>query len=74
MKFRVTVFKDTGKFYAEDIVECETVPVYREEFKKVLKKNLPADIGEGFVVINDEGFEEHNNNLLYNALYRYYEL
>lgn len=70
MEIMITVFKESGKYYYESIVRVDkNIPIYeKEEFKKFIRENNPANIGEGFIVTKDMGTDFHT------ALWRYEEV
>ncbi len=70
-KIEIMVFKDTGKYYTSAVVESETAfHLWDDAFAEFVRNNLPAKIGDGYVVVKDvepgEGF--------HCRLYRYHEL
>ena len=55
MKLHITAFKDTGKFYLDNIVTYDTdIPIHRPEFKTFIQNNAPALPTGGFVLVQDE--------------------
>lgn len=52
MKIQITVYKSTGKYYASEIVEHEKdIPMWEDEYIKLVRKNLPATLSDGYVVV-----------------------
>ena len=71
MKIEIIVYKESGKFYTKEIVEAkEDIPMYNDEFIEFIKNNIPAKIGEGYIVVRDYG----DNPSFHQALYTYKEL
>lgn len=71
MEIEITVFKNSGKYYTNDIVKSDTdIWLFKDEFKQFVKDNLPAKISEGFVTVRDT----KDNQSFHIALYRYEEL
>lgn len=70
MKIRITVYKDSGKYYTDGIAESEKdIWMWEDKFMEFVKNNLPARIGEGFVVVEDV----LDDQSFHQALYRYNE-
>lgn len=71
MKIEIIVYKESGKFYTSNVVEAEKdIPMYEDEFIEFVKNNVPARIGEGYVVVRD--YED--NKSFHQALYPYKRL
>lgn len=71
MKIKITVYKDTGKFYtSEEVEHSEDIPSWEDEFKDFIIKNLPAKYTDGYVVVEDIG----DNETFHNSLYKMNEL
>lgn len=71
MKIKIVVYKATGKYYTEGIVESgNDIPLFKDEFKEFVKNNLPAKIGGGYVTVEDM----EDNQSFHQALYLYNEL
>jgi hypothetical protein len=71
MDIEITVFKESGKYYTSDTVHNnEDIYLFKDEFLEFVKNNLPARIGEGFVMVKDAS----DNQTFHIALYRYNEL
>lgn len=71
MEIEITVFKNSGKYYTNDIVKSDTdIWLFKDEFIQFVKDNLPAKIGEGFVTVRDT----RDNQSFHIALYKYEEL
>lgn len=48
---RISVFKPSGKWYTSTEIEVnEEYPVWSDDFKELIKNNLPARIEDGYVV------------------------
>ena len=73
MYIRITVYKESGKYYTHEDVRCEKdIPLYSEEFKRFIVDNIPADLKCGFIVITDVGSLDEQT--FHNELYQYKEL
>lgn len=63
MHIRIDVYKPTGKWYTGHDVTAPEIPLYKPEFNKFIRDNLPAQYGGGFVVVTDRdgsfGFHNH---------------
>lgn len=71
MKLRITVYKESGKYYTHEDVECEKdIPSWGKEFKSFIRENLPAKLSEGYVVVEDRS----DNQSFHQALYKYENL
>ena len=71
MKIEIIVFKESGKFYTSEVVEADrNIPMYKDEFIEFVKNNIPARIGEGYIVVRD--YED--NQTVHQALYPYKRL
>lgn len=71
MKIKITVYKASGKYYTEEIVENNTdILLFENKFKQFIKDNLPARVNGGYVVVEDVG----ENQSFHKALYKYDEL
>lgn len=67
MKIKITVYKESGKFYASDIVENdEPIFIYEDEFKQFIFYNLPAIVDDGYVTVTN--IDENDSNF-YEVLY-----
>lgn len=54
MRIKITVFRQTGKYYTSCIVGGDRdIPLFEEEFTQFVTENLPADLGEGYVLVQD---------------------
>lgn len=72
MKLMITVFKESGKFYANNEVESnQDIALFQPEFKDFIKNNLPAKIEDGFVIVQDMPNENQGFHI---KLYRMSEL
>ena len=72
MEIEILVFKESGKWYASQTVKNDIdIPLFKDEFKEFIKKNLPANIGEGYVVVLDKGEHQgfHMRHYKYNDLF-----
>lgn len=73
MKIRITVYKTSGKYYThEDVEQEEDILLFKEEFKQFIRDNIPANLGSGFIVVDD--VDEIENQSFHNVLYRYDEV
>lgn len=71
MKIKITVYKASGKYYTDEIVEnIEDIPMFKLEFNKFVRDNIPAKIGEGYIVVEDMS----DNQSFHQGLYKYNEL
>lgn len=70
MIIEIIVYKNSGKFYTSEVIESDIdIPFYKtEKFKEFIRNNNPANIGEGFIVTQDNGTGFHD------ALWRYEEI
>lgn len=73
MKLTIDVYKDSGKWYTgHTVTHTENIDIWDERFKEFIRDNLPAKIGEGFVVVKDVDRVPHDG--FHNCLLRYSEL
>ena len=73
MKLEIDVYKDSGKWYTgHTVTYTENIDIWDERFKDFLRNNLPARIGEGFIVVKDVDHISHDG--FHNCLLRYSEL
>lgn len=71
MEIEILVFKESGKWYASQTVKNDIdIPLFKDEFKEFIKKNLPANIGEGYIVVLDG----NNNSSFHMRHYKYSDL
>jgi|GEM_PF-3226398 len=74
MELQIEVYKDTGKYYSSHIVRCDCdIPFFDDRFVQFVKNNLPADIGEGYIVVTDTPRAEDSQSF-HRRLYKYSEL
>lgn len=67
------MFKESGKYYTSEDIECDhDIYAFKKEFIDFIKKNIPAHIGEGYIVVEDVG--NYDTQSFHTALYRYEEL
>lgn len=67
MKLKITVYKESGKYYTDDTVENDkNIQLFdTQKFRKFIADNLPARIGEGFITVEDiDGNESFHGCLL----------
>lgn len=75
MNIKISVYKASGKWYASEIVPIEKDKhIFTEEFQRFIRDNVPANIGEGFIVVDDVDDDEDSSSDFHNVLYRYGEL
>lgn len=75
MKIEILVFKDTGKYYTSDIVESDKdIAIFDSKFKLFIKNHIPANIGDGYIVVKDLEDVDYKNQSFHNALYKYNEI
>lgn len=54
MSLVITVYKESGKWYTSWVVDSDTnYDLWDERFTAFIRDHLPANIGEGFVVVED---------------------
>lgn len=54
MKINITMFKSSGKFYADQTAESkESFKMYEDDFLKFIYDNLPASLSNGYVVVSN---------------------
>lgn len=65
MELKITVYKDSGKYYTHHIVKSDdNMDIWRPEFKQFIRDNLPAKYGSGYITVEDvdihrtEGFHQ----------------
>lgn len=72
MELRINVYKDTGKWYGgHDVTVSDDVHLYDYDFEAVVYENLPAKIGDGYVVVSNA---DPSSNEFCERLYRYNDL
>lgn len=55
MKIKLTVFKSTGKFYEETVVEMDGDPgLHSKEFVDFVNRSLPARPQDGMVITQND--------------------
>ena len=71
MEIEIVVFKESGKYYTSSIVRHEeNIPLWEDSFKSFVRDNIPAKLGEVFVVVNNLGDGFHTHLWKYNQLFR----
>lgn len=60
----IDIYKQSGKWYTgSEATNPTDIPSWEESFREFLCDNLPARIGEGYIVVKDfpdgEGFHNH---------------
>ena len=71
MELELIVFKESGKYYASQVVKSnEDIFLFEDEFKQFISDNLPARIENGFVCVMDG----EENDTFHTALFRINEL
>lgn len=71
MELRITVYKNSGKFYTDEVVKNDKdIYLWKEEFKDFIRANIPARVSGGYVVVEDL----NDNQSFHNVLYKYDEL
>lgn len=71
VKIKIAIYKQSGKFYTDDVVESKKdIPMWEEGFKEFIRNNLPVNIGEGYIIVEDA----EDNTSFHNALYRFEDL
>jgi len=74
MKIKITVFKPSGKYYTHEIIEHkEDIFLFKDEFKQLIRDNLPANLGNGYVLVQDAE-DEDDGQTFHIALYTYEDL
>jgi hypothetical protein len=54
MKIEIMVFKPSGKYYTDEVVENEKdIYLFEDEFKKFVYMNLPAKMDSAYIVVRD---------------------
>lgn len=75
MKLHITIYKSTGKYYTDTVVECsENIPLWDDRFRAFIKKHLPVSQSSGgYIVVQDVAGESgfHNCLLTYDELMNY---
>lgn len=72
MRIKITVFKKSGKYYTEEVVESDKeLRLFENEFQVFVYENLPALITDGYVVVNNDDCEDDN---FYESLYKFMDL
>ena len=71
MDIIITVYKESGKYYTSERVQSEkNYELFDPEFKRFVRKHLPARCQHGFVTVQDapsgEGF--HNTHYMCDEL------
>ena len=71
MELELVVFKESGKYYASQVVKSnEDIFLFEDEFKQFISDNLPARIENGFVCVMDG----EENDTFHIELFRINEL
>lgn len=71
MELKITIYKESGKYYTDEIINHEKdLQPWSEEYREFLRNNLPATCSEGYIVVEDASEEQS----FHNALYRYEDL
>lgn len=66
MKIKITMYKSSGKYYTEEIVENDKdILLFEKEFKEFVKKNLPATLENGYVTVEDVDLNQSFHECLY---------
>lgn len=66
LSISIDVYKASGKWYAGDVAKSEQdIPLFEDAFKAFVRDNLPASIGEGYVVVKDSPDGDGFHCLLY---------
>lgn len=56
MNLTITVYKDTGKFYTSETVNVPAdTQMWHENFRQLIRDNLPAVYSGGFVTVVGDG-------------------
>lgn len=57
MELEITVFKSTGKFYTNCIIETAEIPIFDDRFKACIFVNLPVNTisNDEYVIVRDTG-------------------
>lgn len=72
MEIKITVYKESGKYYTDTIAKSETdIPMFKQEFKKFVIDNLPAKLRNGYVIVEDVDIEKQS---FHQGLYKIDEL
>lgn len=70
MKIAIDVYKATGKWYSGCIViHEEDIPLWDPRFEALIRNSVPANIGEGYIVVSDA--PDSDPMSFHNVLYRY---
>lgn len=65
-KIRITMYKDSGKYYTDEVVTSEkNMFEWSDEFKRFVVDNLPATLSEGYIVVEDMPDGHGFHNVLY---------
>ena len=66
MKIKITVYKASGKYYTDETVESDVdIPMFKDDFKKFIRENIPARIGEGYITVEDVCDDQSFHQVLY---------
>lgn len=62
----ICVYKPSGKWYTSgEATSEENIPLWDDAFKQFVREHLPAQINDGYVVVNDCDDGEGFHHVLY---------
>lgn len=71
MKIKITIYKESGKYYTDEIVENKKdIFAWEEEFRDFVRNNIPAKLNQGYITVEDV----NDNQSFHQILYKYEDL